>query len=720
MPVVTTTTEAAFTGTGVLSTYTPGFYVQEARQVVVTVNGNQQTLGDDYEVLNVGDVDGCDVRAVFPLGSAIFIERHTSITQEVDTQNNETILQDVLDNALDKLTMICQELDPTLGRAVLVPVVETSVVIPPIATRANKALGFDAAGIPIAVNVGGSIVINVKDAPFNAQGDGLTDDYAAILAAWTYCVANKRSLFFPGGTYLVVGRNFPFTDTTTAGPLKDCGNITIMGEGPTSILVTQPAFTTFDIQHCANLHFRNLKLTLANPGTRGNAHAIHVSGGFDNITIDNVHCENFLGFSLSGAPLTPLQGTIDGPYPHQFNGAALLVETADTNVYQGRLTANMYAKNCCNGFVGVSGIQFDATDPSPNVSVNMVASRCYIAAMASCNEQVFPWPNRNSAYKVAVRAIDCQRDLVLYWAFGGDYDIIIQTDTEIANRTLVPGLTSGFPNWNRDDPFIEPVFLSGVNNANIRVRGSKGFCSSVASIGPGLTGSALAGGNIVGCNISLDISNVSDTPFVPATINALDTGSGDANTIDCVIRISERTVPGGVSDPWYASNIWAPTYGVSNFRTRSDIQVGTGNKGIVNLTMLGVVGAPVVPCAYIRTGEFVTLHTIGGNFATSNTTYLELTGLPPLLTPEFATVATGLMTVRNAGVDGYRAEALVGPTTFGFNNIMLKLLGVVGTATGAVAPFPVSGFVQERLFTNSGSKGVSLGTITYQLQVAHT
>jgi hypothetical protein len=65
--------------------------------------------------------------------------------------------------------------------------------------------------------------ISVKDAPFNAVGDGVTDDTAAIQAAFNYIVANTSAglttsgslttsfsgtsprLYFPKGTYLVTG-----------------------------------------------------------------------------------------------------------------------------------------------------------------------------------------------------------------------------------------------------------------------------------------------------------------------------------------------------------------------------------------------------------------------------------------------------------------------------------------------------------------------------------
>lgn len=162
MAVETTTTGASFTGTGVSSTYAPGFYVNSSDQVVVTVDGVLQTLGDDYVVNNVGASTGCDIVGTFTLGSAIYVERVTPITQLVDTQNNETILEDVLDAEFDKLTMIAQELGGISARALLVPKGEIGLAVPAQAARINRFLAFDATGaLTVSTGTGNDAALRV-------------------------------------------------------------------------------------------------------------------------------------------------------------------------------------------------------------------------------------------------------------------------------------------------------------------------------------------------------------------------------------------------------------------------------------------------------------------------------------------------------------------------------------------------------------------------------
>ena len=60
----------------------------------------------------------------------------------------------------------------------------------------------------------GSLVINVKDAPYNAKGDGTTDDTTAIQTAINYARDNGGSVFIPVGTYIVSSLTLDYTSVT--------------------------------------------------------------------------------------------------------------------------------------------------------------------------------------------------------------------------------------------------------------------------------------------------------------------------------------------------------------------------------------------------------------------------------------------------------------------------------------------------------------------------
>lgn len=222
MAVETTATSASFIGTGVSSTYSAGFYVNSSDQVDVYVDGVLQTIGDDYVVNNVGTAAGCDIVGTFALSADVFVERVTPITQLVDTQNNETILEDVLDAEFDKLTMIAQEIDGKTQRAFLVPKGESGYVLPVASLRANMFPAFNAAGDLILstgtgadaglrgdlasglVGLGSALVkflaagagavartllAKLRETPsvkdYGAVGDGVADDTVAVRAFMT-------------------------------------------------------------------------------------------------------------------------------------------------------------------------------------------------------------------------------------------------------------------------------------------------------------------------------------------------------------------------------------------------------------------------------------------------------------------------------------------------------------------------------------------------------
>src|SRR5215217_212655 len=81
---------------------------------------------------------------------------------------------------------------------------------------------------------------NVKDAPFLAMGDGVTDDRPAIQRAINDAAADptKAGIFFPAGTYRV--SKVGILDDETSQPcsleLNGVEDFMVMGEGPKSVV----------------------------------------------------------------------------------------------------------------------------------------------------------------------------------------------------------------------------------------------------------------------------------------------------------------------------------------------------------------------------------------------------------------------------------------------------------------------------------------------------
>jgi len=238
MAVELTATSANFIGTGVSSTYAAPIYANSAAQVQVSVNGVLQTLGDNYVLNDVGSPNGINIVATFPSGAAIFLERVTAIKQQVDTQNNETILEDVLDSTFDKLTMIDQEQQGQIGRTLQVPRGEVGVELPAAADRAGLFFrGTPTGGIGLSSGTGNdpdlrmdlaqpdgtdnigtkypalaAVVrtqlernadrVNVMD--FGAVGGGVVNDTAAFQAANDYLASRGGgTIDVPAGAFKV-------------------------------------------------------------------------------------------------------------------------------------------------------------------------------------------------------------------------------------------------------------------------------------------------------------------------------------------------------------------------------------------------------------------------------------------------------------------------------------------------------------------------------------
>lgn len=147
MTVEVDTSEFTYIGDGVSTTFPfPSRFLAES-DIVVGIDG---VLAGGYTVIGAGaEAGGSVVFSAAPAaGARVALLRAPAASQLLDFVNGQTVLEGVLDNGLDKLTMLIQYLLRQTKRAVRLPEFDayTPVELPSAATRAQRVLGFDAAG----------------------------------------------------------------------------------------------------------------------------------------------------------------------------------------------------------------------------------------------------------------------------------------------------------------------------------------------------------------------------------------------------------------------------------------------------------------------------------------------------------------------------------------------------------------------------------------------
>jgi len=115
-------------------------------------DGNETvlSLGTDYSVSDVGNPSGGNVTTVatYPVLTTLTITRNVPATQETDYIENDIFPADSHEKALDKLTMIVQEVIEKIGRAILGSItdIDPDLELPNSTIRAGKLLSFNEDG----------------------------------------------------------------------------------------------------------------------------------------------------------------------------------------------------------------------------------------------------------------------------------------------------------------------------------------------------------------------------------------------------------------------------------------------------------------------------------------------------------------------------------------------------------------------------------------------
>jgi hypothetical protein len=157
MTRTTTTARWSHTGNGVTAAFSYGNRIFHADDLKVYVDNALKTRVAHYNVSGVGAAAGGSVTFTagnIPAnGADILLVQDTPQTQETDQDSLGDFDGDVNETALDRLAALIQRLGDRVGRTLRQVDTDGSAIgtLPAKASRASKALGFDANGDPVAM-----------------------------------------------------------------------------------------------------------------------------------------------------------------------------------------------------------------------------------------------------------------------------------------------------------------------------------------------------------------------------------------------------------------------------------------------------------------------------------------------------------------------------------------------------------------------------------------
>jgi hypothetical protein len=186
MSIATSTAKIQYTLAATVQALPIPFYFLESGHIKAIrsradVTDYVMVLGTDYTLTGVADEDGGELTTIatnMQVGDVITIKRDIAITQTVNYVYNDRFPAETHERALDKLTMIVQQLKEVTDRAVQFPesdVAGTGNIMPSAADRAAKIFGFDASGAQVQLYDPVSAVF--------AEGDAIYANTVAALKA---------------------------------------------------------------------------------------------------------------------------------------------------------------------------------------------------------------------------------------------------------------------------------------------------------------------------------------------------------------------------------------------------------------------------------------------------------------------------------------------------------------------------------------------------------
>lgn len=202
-------------------------------------------LGTAYSVLGAGVSTGGTVTLDTGIasGDTLVIERRVEATQENEYTEGDNFPAKSHENALDKLTMLCQQIAGDDTRSLYAPTADDediSLELPTIAERASKIFGWDSDGSPIAVPVA-----DLGSTSITGFGEGLS-----LLDGTTTCILYCTGIWTHHQKLTGDAKVYRFKDTGTSGEewgiRSDGGKLEILKNTGTELSPTWTVVRAFD------------------------------------------------------------------------------------------------------------------------------------------------------------------------------------------------------------------------------------------------------------------------------------------------------------------------------------------------------------------------------------------------------------------------------------------------------------------------------------------
>lgn len=260
---------AVYTANGATTDFSLSAKVLISADLKVYLNDALQVGG--YSVSGIGNDGGVTVSfsAAPSSGTSVLLKRDLDISRTTDYPFGGKLSSDVLDLDQDRQTMMLQQLDESIGRALVVdPGVSVDLGLP--SPSANQLIGWNANadGLENKSPVSGSVVV-AADVSFQQSGTGaVTRDAQSKLreivsikdfgastgagsatndAAISHAFAVSNEVYVPDGTFLATTASIPYLkDLNGPGFISISGTVLPAGDIESSVTIPFPSvFSAF-------------------------------------------------------------------------------------------------------------------------------------------------------------------------------------------------------------------------------------------------------------------------------------------------------------------------------------------------------------------------------------------------------------------------------------------------------------------------------------------